>query len=123
MAKKETPKSATERPKPTPLANKPVPHAYALMQDPHRPGKYFAVHLSNVIAEDIEYLEASARAENVAYGLRRLSAAMEERHRRRAWASEEKARKERPSLTKKDDSQSTEPAKEPATELEAEASS
>ncbi len=69
-----------------PLLSKPVPHAYALVPDPERRGKFFAVHLSNVVAEGLEHLELSGRSETAPYGMKRIEAAMEKRHRLKGWS-------------------------------------
>ncbi len=70
-----------------PLLARPIPHAYALLQDPARPGRFFAVHLTDLIAKGIEFLEPSARSEPATYGLGRMRAAMEDRHRRKTWVT------------------------------------
>lgn len=68
-----------------PLLERPIPHAYALVQDPARPGRFFAVHLTDVVAKGIEFLEPSARSEPATYGLGRMRGDMEDRHRRKTW--------------------------------------
>lgn len=68
-----------------PLLEKPVPHAYALIQDPARPGRWYAVHLVNVSAQGIEHLEPSARSEMAPHGMIRIGKAMERRHVEKKW--------------------------------------
>lgn len=68
-----------------PLINRPIAHAYALIPDPDKPGRFFALHLTDVIAGGVEHLEPSSRSTIAAYGLQRIERAMEARHRRRAW--------------------------------------
>lgn len=68
-----------------PLLSKPVPHAYALVPDPVRRGRFFAVHLTNVVAGGLEHLEVNGRSETAPYGLQRMGAAMEKRHRLKGW--------------------------------------
>jgi hypothetical protein len=71
-----------------PLLAVPVPHAYALIPDPAHRGRFFAVHLTNVVAGGIEHLEPSARSDVAPRGLMRMSVAMEKRHQRKTWGSE-----------------------------------
>lgn len=78
-------KKPTEDALPHPLLAKPIPHAYALVQDPARPGKFFAVHLTDVIAKGVEILEHSDRSEPATYGLVKLAQAQERRHREKRW--------------------------------------
>ena len=68
------------------LTAEPIPHAYALIPDPKRPGYYYDVHLSQVYAENIELLEQSGRNSKAAFGLARINDAMAQRHRRRQWS-------------------------------------
>ncbi len=68
-----------------PLLSKPVPHAYALIQDPERPGRFFAVHLTDIVARGIEFLEPSARSEPATYGIVRMDRAASKRHKEKAW--------------------------------------
>jgi hypothetical protein len=60
-----------------------VLHAYALIADGI--GRFRAVHLTGVTAENVEHLEPNGRPESAAGGMMRISAAMTERHRRKAW--------------------------------------
>jgi len=71
-----------------PLLERPVAHAYALIPDPVRAGRFYAVHLTNVIAGGLEHLEPGARSQVAPYGLLRIQAAMETRHRRKKWGAE-----------------------------------
>lgn len=83
MAK--TPKTTSKVQRQNPLINRPIAHAYALIPDPDKPGRFFALHLTDVIAGGVEHLEPSSRSTIAAYGLQRIERAMEARHRRRAW--------------------------------------
>ncbi len=80
-AKKKEPESTVAHP----LLAKPVPHAYALIQDPEKPGKFFAVHLTDVLASGIAFLEPSARSEPATYGLVRIARAQDRRHKEKRW--------------------------------------
>lgn len=68
-----------------PLLQTPIPHAYALVQDPKRPGRWFAVHLTDVVAGGCEILEPSDRNEPATYGLERIKLAMHRRHKEKKW--------------------------------------
>lgn len=68
-----------------PLLSKPIPHAYALVPDPDRKGRFFAVHLTNVVARELEHLEPNARSAAAPHGLVRINGAMEKRHRSKQW--------------------------------------
>lgn len=68
-----------------PLLARPVPHAYALIQDPERPGRFYAVHLTDVLAGGLEILEPSARSEPATYGLVRIERAQDRRHKEKRW--------------------------------------
>lgn len=68
-----------------PLLEAPIPHAYALVPHPTKPGAFFAVHLRGVAASEVEVLEPSDRAEPATYGLLRIGQAMEKRHKEKLW--------------------------------------
>lgn len=86
-AKKKADDDALPAP-PHPLLTKPIPHAYALVSDPKQPGRWFAVHLTGVIAEGLSILEPSDRNEPATYGLHRIHQAMQRRHAEKKWGSE-----------------------------------
>jgi hypothetical protein len=69
-----------------PLLREPVPHAYALIADPKKPGHFFAVHLTDVVARGLEHLEPGARSAAAPYGMQRIGKAMERRHAEKRWA-------------------------------------
>jgi hypothetical protein len=62
-----------------------IVHAYALVQSKAVPGKFYAVHLENVLAERFEILEPSARAEPAAHGVSRILHALDIRQFKKAW--------------------------------------
>lgn len=76
-------KAVTKQPETleTKLTAKPIPHAYALIEDPDRPGMYFAVHLKKVYAEEVEHLEVSKRSSYREFGIARIRLDMQNRHR------------------------------------------
>lgn len=80
-AKKKDPETTVAHP----LLAVPVPHAYALIPDPNRVGRFFAVHLSDVLAAGLEHLEPSGRSEAAAYGLQRIARAQDRRHKEKRW--------------------------------------
>jgi hypothetical protein len=83
LAKK---KADTETlPEVDPLLKRPIPHAYALVPHPTRQGLYYTVHLEGVVAERLEHLEFSKRAEAAPYGMQRIEAAMQRRHHHKKW--------------------------------------
>lgn len=63
-----------------------IPHAYALVPVPERPGRFYAVHLENVTATGLEHLEPSGRPEPATYGLGRIGKDMEKRHKEKRWS-------------------------------------
>ncbi len=90
MAPKQTQGAAVhqdrvEAKQPHPLLRKPVPHAYALIPAEGRPGLFYAVHLSNVQAEQLDHLEPNSRCLSAPFGLIRIHAAMERRHHEKKW--------------------------------------
>ncbi len=70
-----------------PLLERPIPHAYALVPHPDKPGLFYAVHLVNVTAERLEHVEPSGRPSHGPYQLQRLYREMEARHRTRKWGA------------------------------------
>lgn len=64
------------------LQQKPIPHAYALVPDPDKPGFYFAVHLENVYAEKVNHLEYSERSSYRTMGTNRILNDLLQRHRK-----------------------------------------
>ena len=70
-----------------PLLELPIPHAYALIPHPDKPGLFYAVHLEGVFAEKLSHLEPSDRPSQAVFGLLRISQAMENRHRTKKWGS------------------------------------
>lgn len=62
-----------------------VAWAYALVEDPQRPGKFFSVELRNVVYESIRHVEPSARSESLGSADERLATAVHLRGRRRGW--------------------------------------
>ena len=71
-----------------PLLERPIPHAYALVPHPDKPGLFYAVHLMNVSAERLEHVEPSGRPSNGPFQLQRLYQQMELRHRARKWGGD-----------------------------------
>ncbi len=63
----------------------PIEHAYALVPDPARPGRFFAVHLQGVVAASFDHLEPSGRSDLIPRGMLRIDQAMSARHRARRW--------------------------------------
>ncbi len=70
-----------------PLLRVPIPHAYALVPHPDKPGLFYAVHLEGVSAERLTHVEPSARPSHGPYQLQRIYREMETRHRARKWGS------------------------------------
>jgi len=68
-----------------PVIGRPILHAFALVPDPARPGRYFAVGLSDVVAGSYTHLEPSGRSDMPTRGMLRIEGAMQARHRLRAW--------------------------------------
>lgn len=64
-----------------PLLTKKLDTAYALIEDPERPGMYFAVRLKGVVAAELEHIEFSQRSSYREWGLQRLYKDMQTRHR------------------------------------------
>jgi hypothetical protein len=62
-----------------------IVHAYGLVRSKSVPGKLYAVHLEGVLAEKIEILEPSGRAEPAAHGVSRILHALDVRQFRKAW--------------------------------------
>jgi hypothetical protein len=62
-----------------------VKWAYALVEDPARPGKYFSVELRNVAFDYLKHIEPSARSESLGSASERLVTSIQLRGRRRAW--------------------------------------
>lgn len=71
---------------PHPLLAKPVPHAYALIPAEGRPGLFYAVHLTDVVAAGLEHLEPNSRCLSAPFGLIRIHSAMERRHTQKKWS-------------------------------------
>jgi hypothetical protein len=69
-----------------PLQEKPIAHMYGLVEDPLRPGNFFAIHGTKVFCEEIEHLEPSDRSSYPLAQMNRLIAAMMDRHRKREWS-------------------------------------
>lgn len=109
MAKPKTKESKVQRQ--NPLINRPIAHAYALVPDPDRRGRFFALHLTDVIAGGVEHLEPNGRSQIAAHGLRRIAKAMEVRHRRREWGQPEPLPKQAKEADKPDPEQ-VEPVRE-----------
>lgn len=61
-----------------------LPHAYALVAGPGI-GQFYAVKLSGVSYESLEHLEPSSRTSAATWGIERIKAAMDKRHRMKAW--------------------------------------
>lgn len=72
-----------------PILDRPIAHAYALVPDPARPGRYFAVHLRDVVAGGYDHIEPSGRSDMIPRGMMRITGAMQARHRARGFADEE----------------------------------
>jgi hypothetical protein len=85
-AKKKLTEHDEEPETPMPLLKAPIPHAYALIPVEGRPGRFYAVHLRNVTAMGLDYLEPSGRSEAATYGLGRINRDMEKRHKEKSWA-------------------------------------
>ena len=68
-----------------PLLRKPIPHAYALVPHPDKPGMYYSVHLEGVTAERLEHLELNSKASAAPMGMLRIEAAMQRRHFEKKW--------------------------------------
>ena len=62
-----------------------VPWAYALVEDPERPGKFFSVELRNVVYESLRHVEPSGRSESLGAADERLTTAVHLKGRRRGW--------------------------------------
>jgi hypothetical protein len=62
-----------------------VKWAYALVEDPARPGKFFSVEVHNVLYESIRHIEPSQRSESLGSAAERLSTAMHLRGVKRKW--------------------------------------
>ena len=60
-------------------------HAYALVEDPLRPGRYFSVHLTGVIADSAEIIEPSACSEYALNGVNRIINEIHRRTRKQLW--------------------------------------
>lgn len=85
IAKKKTEPEAAESAVAHPLLERPIPHAYALIEQPGRPGRFYAVHLTDVLAKGIDFLEPSQRSEPATYGLVRIARAQDRRHKEKRW--------------------------------------
>lgn len=72
-------------PKRSPLLRGIIPHAYALIPHPGRPGRFYAVHLGNVTADTLTHLEPSDRSEAATFGMQRIERAMQKRHKEKLW--------------------------------------
>lgn len=70
-----------------PLLTKPIPHAYALIPHPERPGLFYAVHLEQVTAERLEHLELNGRESQAPMGMLRIEGAMQRRHFEKKWGA------------------------------------
>lgn len=68
-----------------PLLRKPIPHAYALVPHPEKPGMFYSVHLENVQAERLEHLELNSRPSAAPMGMLRIEGAMQRRHFEKKW--------------------------------------
>jgi len=62
-----------------------IPWAYTLYEDPERPGLYFALELSNVVAEKVRHCEPSGRSSHSAIQLGRMLREIDKRQTQRAW--------------------------------------
>jgi hypothetical protein len=80
--KPEAPPSVAEV---DPLLRRPIPHAYALVPHPERPGLYYSVHLTNVTAEAVEHLDLNGRPSLAPMGMVRIGGAMQRRHFEKKW--------------------------------------
>jgi hypothetical protein len=86
----------SEPPAPAPPAlpafdpiGRPIAHAYALVPDPDRPGRYFALCLHDVVAGSYDHLESSGRSDMIPRGMMRINGAMGARHRARTFQEDE----------------------------------
>ncbi len=84
--KAELPAEGDSAPAVDVLLKRPIPHAYALIPQPGRPGRFYAVHLLNVTADGLEHLEPSGRSEAATFGMQRIERAMDKRHKEKQWA-------------------------------------
>lgn len=73
------------RTEPHPLLVEPVPHAYALVPCKGKPGLFYAVHLTGVVADALEHLEPNGRPLAAPFGMLRIEAAMNKRHQQKKW--------------------------------------
>lgn len=62
-----------------------IPHAYALVPVPGKPGHYHALHLEGVIAEKVTDLTPDAKTTAPVRGMERIFDAMNRRHRAKKW--------------------------------------
>lgn len=62
-----------------------IAHAYAIVPEPGKIGRYRSVHLTGVTADQLEDLEPSRRSEPLSTALMRCIEAMNIRVRRRLW--------------------------------------
>jgi hypothetical protein len=62
-----------------------VPWAYAVVEDPERPGRFFSVELRNVMFESIRHLENDARSEYLGNAAARVTNAVHLRGAKRQW--------------------------------------
>ena len=60
-------------------------HAYAIIPDPERPGKYFSAHLTGVSYKGLKHLEPSERSESIGTATERLNTAVSIRSRTHKW--------------------------------------
>lgn len=77
-AKKKTPQEETLKDK---LTRKPIPHAYALIEDPDHPGMYYPVHLQGVFSEGLEVIGFNNGSSYRERGLARIRLDIQNRHR------------------------------------------
>lgn len=70
-----------------PVTAQPVAFAYALVPDPKRRGRYFAVCLKDVICGGYEHLHPSGKSDIAAWGLQRMQRDMDRRHVRGEWGT------------------------------------
>ena len=83
-AKAQASESKASGPKPAELQ---IKWAYALVEDPARPGRFFSLELNNVVCESMRHLEGSARPEYLGTAASRLSNAIFDRGAKRKWST------------------------------------
>ena len=69
----------------SPLDKTVIPVAFSMVEDPQKPGAFFAVRLENVVAERVIHLEPSKRSSAIIFQLGRMYSDIDNTNRRRSW--------------------------------------